>query len=101
MVTFTSLAVLTLFVTSGFAAPTTESLSIWRTDSNKTLCNLRGLKTIFCPHRRQDNLKVKTALGFAQGVKDPSGADRFIVKYADSQRWKPSTLVSSWNLPYV
>jgi hypothetical protein len=42
-----------------------------------------------------------TPLGTAHGTLDPSGAYRFSVKYASAPRWGPSTVVTSWNLPYV
>ncbi|KAF8651475.1 hypothetical protein AX16_004774 [Volvariella volvacea WC 439] len=35
----------------------------------------------------------------ANGALDPSGAYRYVVKYADAGRWQPSTVVSAWNLP--
>ncbi|KAF7778624.1 CAZyme family CE10 [Agaricus bisporus var. burnettii] len=52
-----------------------------------------------CPRGDEDRLSRDTVFGVAQGSEDPSGAQRFIVKYANSQRWEPSTLVSSWTLP--
>ncbi|KXN92182.1 Crystal protein [Leucoagaricus sp. SymC.cos] len=99
MVALTFLASLAFLATSGFAAPTTDSLRILHLDPRKVLCQLPILKKYLCPRDGHDDLTRKTNFGIAQGTQDPSGASRFIVKYADSQRWKPSTLASSWELP--
>lgn len=89
---------LALFATSGLAAPATELPRI--PDVPPSLfCQVPILKNYLCPRRNQGSLNRKTALGLAQGTTDSGGATRFIVKYANSERWKPSMLVSSWNLP--
>lgn len=54
-----------------------------------------------CPRDPGGRPSRQTVFGVAEGSEDPSGAQRFMVKYANSQRWEPSTLVSSWNLPYA
>lgn len=90
-----------LFATPGLAAPMGESLRIPHIDPAKILCQLPILKKYLCPRDGQDGLNRQTVFGVAKGTEDPSGAHRFIVKYANSERWKPSTLVSSWSLPYV
>ncbi|KAF9454610.1 hypothetical protein P691DRAFT_806773 [Macrolepiota fuliginosa MF-IS2] len=90
MVAFTFFASL-LLATSSLAAPATESLRIPHIDSGK----------IVGPRNSKDNLDRQTALGLARGTLDPGGAYRFTVKYANSERWQPSTVVSSWSLPSV
>ncbi|EIW84838.1 alpha beta-hydrolase [Coniophora puteana RWD-64-598 SS2] len=42
---------------------------------------------------------VQTALGTAQGVVDVSGVNRFAVRYASADRWQPSTIAATWELP--
>ncbi|KIJ69164.1 hypothetical protein HYDPIDRAFT_172623 [Hydnomerulius pinastri MD-312] len=53
-----------------------------------------------CP--RQGNtggLSISTPLGSAQGVLDTAAVSRFAVKYASAERWQPSTLATTWELP--
>jgi hypothetical protein len=68
-------------------------------DPSKLLCQLPIIKKFLCPHTGSDALSLDTALGTAIGTSDPSGATRFVVKYANANRWAPSTLVSNWGLP--
>lgn len=48
---------------------------------------------------RSASLNINTPLGRAIGTPDPSGAVRYVVKYANANRWAPSTLLSTWDLP--
>lgn len=86
----------------GRSAPTVKSVRIPGVDPVKVLCSLLSsmMMNKLCPRGDEDRLSRDTVFGVAQGSEDPSGAQRFIVKYANSQRWEPSTLVSSWTLPY-
>jgi len=34
-----------------------------------------------------------------QGVVDVSGVNRFAVRYASADRWQPSTIAATWELP--
>ncbi|KAJ3569960.1 hypothetical protein NP233_g4720 [Leucocoprinus birnbaumii] len=95
------LASLALLATYGLAAPaTTEVLPSSHKTPSSILCHFPVFRTRYrCPRSAKDNLNRKTALGNAQGVVDTGGAYRFVVKYADSQRWKPSKVASTWKLP--
>ncbi|KAJ7786949.1 alpha beta-hydrolase [Mycena olivaceomarginata] len=44
-------------------------------------------------------VSVSTPLGTAQGTLDADGANRFAVRYANSSRWAPSSIVTEWQLP--
>ncbi|KIJ16980.1 hypothetical protein PAXINDRAFT_74662 [Paxillus involutus ATCC 200175] len=44
-------------------------------------------------------LSISTPLGTAQGVGDTAAVNRFAVKYASAQRWQPSTVATTWELP--
>lgn len=57
---------------------------------NKILCLRQGGTT---------GPSIKTSMGTATGVVDPSGALRFAVRYGSALRWKPSTVVAEWQLP--
>ncbi|EJD02233.1 alpha/beta-hydrolase [Fomitiporia mediterranea MF3/22] len=46
-----------------------------------------------------DTVSVSTSLGNATGVPDTNSVTRFSVRYASADRWKPSVITSSWNLP--
>lgn len=94
-------ALLLLLAAPTLAAPAAASFSIPYPDPDKILCQLPIVKQLLCPPTGQAALNRRTALGIAQGTQDPTGAYRFTVKYANAERWKPSTLVSAWQLPYV
>lgn len=100
MVAFTFIASFLLLAVSSLAAPMAQSLRIPHIDPEKILCQLPIIERYLCPRDGQDDLSRQTILGVARGTQDPSGTYRFTVKYANSERWKPSTVVSSWNLPY-
>ncbi len=100
MVAFAFLISLSFLVTPTFAAPA-AGFHIPHLDPDDILCQLPILKKFLCPRQGQNALTRQTVLGIARGTQDPSGAYRFTVKYANSERWQPSTVVSSWNLPYA
>ncbi|OBZ69107.1 Para-nitrobenzyl esterase [Grifola frondosa] len=56
---------------------------------------LKGL----CPRQGSSTLTVDTPLGTAHGTSDGSDAVRFAVKYGSANRWQPSAVVSTWQLP--
>lgn len=101
MVAFTFLVYLGFLVAPGLAAPTAQALRIPHIDPGNILCQLPIIKKFLCPRQGQNALTRQTVLGTAHGTQDPDGAYRFVVKYANSERWQPSTVVSAWNLPCV
>jgi hypothetical protein len=97
------LAIASLFLPFATASPVAyRGISIPFGDPNKILCQLSILKKILCPpsHSSSDITK-DTPLGTANGILDPQGAYRFSVKYASAARWAPSTVVTTWALPYA
>ncbi|KAG5637762.1 hypothetical protein H0H81_003329 [Sphagnurus paluster] len=76
-----------------------EALQFPKVDPQDLLCQLPILKKFLCPRTGTNALTIPTTIGVARGTADPSGANRFIVKYASANRWAPSTLVSTWGLP--
>ena len=71
-------------------------------DPRKVLCQCPlPFKRFLCPLSGSAATNRPTPLGTAHGTVDPSGAYRFSVKYASAPRWGPSTVVSTWGLPYV
>ncbi len=68
---------------------------------NNLLCKIPILKTFLCPTGSSSAITRITPLGIAVGVLDPDGAYRFPVKYGSAARWQPSTVATSWGLPYV
>ncbi|EKM55684.1 uncharacterized protein PHACADRAFT_184465 [Phanerochaete carnosa HHB-10118-sp] len=59
------------------------------------------VQQLLCPRQGSSNPTVKTPLGTAQGIADADNAARFAVRYGQAARWQPSTVVSSWQFPYV
>lgn len=76
-----------------------EALRIPKVDPKKILCQLPLLERYLCPDGGLNSLSRITVLGTASGVLDPEGAHRYPVRYAKSNRWAPSTLATSWELP--
>ncbi|KAK7040934.1 hypothetical protein VNI00_009530 [Paramarasmius palmivorus] len=91
-----SLVTSLLLLSSSLAAPTIQPFPA---RSGDVWCQIPFLKHfIICPRAPVDGLSIQTPLGTAQGS-FASGVNRFAVKYASADRWAPSTLVSSWQLP--
>ena len=92
-----------VFVSSVFSSPlpvdSDNRLHLPPVDPSKWLCRIPILKEFLCPHTGSDATNINTALGLAIGTLDPFGATRFVVKYANANRWAPSTVVSNWSLP--
>ena len=67
------------------------------------LCKLSPIiQKALCPRQSSGTTNsVTTPIGTAHGTLDDSGATRFAVKYASASRWQPSTLVTTWELPYA
>lgn len=66
------------------------------------LCNLPLVSKLLCPRQGSDNgFEVDTPLGKARGTSDVDGAVRLSVRYASAERWKESSVVDAWDLPYV
>ncbi|TFK38938.1 alpha/beta-hydrolase [Crucibulum laeve] len=101
MVTFTLIVSSILFAVQTQASPvlTPRTLEIPHIDPQKILCQLPILKKFLCPLTGTAALNRQTPIGIANGVLDPDGAYRFIVKYASANRWAPSAVVTAWNLP--
>ncbi|KAG6814563.1 hypothetical protein H0H92_000091 [Tricholoma furcatifolium] len=76
-----------------------EALKVPPANPNDLLCQLPILKKILCPRSGNSSLSVETSLGLALGTPDVSGVRRFIVKYANANRWAHSSVVTEWNLP--
>ncbi|KAH7889529.1 Alpha/Beta hydrolase protein [Phlebopus sp. FC_14] len=66
-----------------------------------SLCHLIPYAPNFlCPRQTAlGSVTVSTPLGSAQGVIDYPGVSRFAVKYASAERWQPSELATTWELP--
>jgi hypothetical protein len=65
-------------------------------------CRLPVIDQFLCPRQGgSQGPSVGTSLGTANGVWDQngSGAMRFAVKYGSAGRWKPSSVVTKWQLP--
>jgi hypothetical protein len=103
MVALTYFLPLLGFACLGRSAPMQESVPTTHVGPVKALCSLlpSTMMNKLCLLERRGRPSRQTVLGVAEGNEDPSGAQRFIVKYANSLRWEPSTLVSSWALPYA
>ena len=101
MVTLAFVASLALFTAPGLAGPMGESLNIRHLASNSIICQIPILKTYICSPSTQIDIVRMTPQGQAKGTVDPGGAYRFVVKYANSERWKHSSTVSTWGLPCV
>jgi len=63
--------------------------------------NIFTLICFLVPVAYAQAVTVNTPLGTASGTQDPVGTYRFPVKYASADRWAPSTVASTWALPYV
>jgi len=100
MLTSAFLVSLALSTTLGLAEPLRVSLNISLRTPKNIICQIPVLQ-LFCPPLSQDDLVRITPLGKANGTVDPGGAYRFVVKYANSERWKHSSVVSTWSLPCV
>ncbi|KAF8226794.1 hypothetical protein L208DRAFT_1393304 [Tricholoma matsutake] len=68
-------------------------------DLSELPCQFPFINKFLCPHTGSASLNINTPLGRAIGTPDPSGAVRYVVKYANANRWAPSTLLSTWDLP--
>lgn len=101
MFTSAFLVFLALLTTPGLAGPLKVSSNISFTTPKDLLCQIPVFNRLFCPSLSQDDLVRMTPLGRAKGTIDPGGAYRFVVKYANSERWKQSSVVSTWSLPCV
>ncbi|RDB21195.1 cAMP-regulated D2 protein [Hypsizygus marmoreus] len=89
-----------LLVATSWASPLpNERLQFPKFDPKQLLCQLPIIKKFLCPRTGNGALNVETPVGLARGTADPSGANRFTVKYATANRWAPSTLASTWGLP--
>jgi len=100
MDTFTLLFLVAFLVFPSFALPQ-GPLVVRPNDPKKILCQLPILKKFLCPLSGSSATNRPTPLGTARGTVDPSGTYRFPVKYASAPRWGPSTLVTTWDLPFV
>ena len=71
----------------------------WKTE----ICKLSPkIAKALCPRQTAGGTNsVKTPIGTAQGASDDAGATRFAVKYASASRWQPSTVATTWELPYA
>ncbi|KAF9488391.1 crystal protein [Pleurotus eryngii] len=67
-------------------------------DPRGLLCKLPLIRLI-CPRGGSSNPTCSTPIGTARGVVDPDGANRYSVKYANADRWQPSTVATIWSLP--
>ncbi|EEB98956.1 hypothetical protein MPER_01444 [Moniliophthora perniciosa FA553] len=85
-----------LLLSSAFAAPTVQSSPA---QSKDLWCQIPLLnRFLLCPRAPVNGLNIQTPIGSAQGT-FASGVNRFPVKYASADRWAPSSLVSTWQLP--
>lgn len=79
-----------------------DTLQSWGPAVNGFWANYCHYLTFLCPRGAiTQGITVHTPLGDAYGVVNTSSVNRFVVKYASAQRWQPSTLVTTWQLPYV
>lgn len=81
-----------------FPADRNRPIVVPHVDPSKITCRLPVVKNYLCP-AQGNGLSRPTPLGIAQGVADPEGALRFVVKYGTATRWQPSSVVTAWNLP--
>ncbi|TFK76362.1 alpha/beta-hydrolase [Pluteus cervinus] len=98
MVAFGILIFQTLVVAS-LSSASPLPLQIPHINPQDILCKLPIVNKFLCPRTGTLGLNIPTPLGTASGTTDPSGAYRYVVKYAHANRWQDSTLVTSWNLP--
>jgi hypothetical protein len=74
------------------------------TDDINPLCRITQLRFL-CPRSPSTPIAaittVTTPLGIAYGLVDPSGVVRYTAKYGSAQRWATSSVVTSWESPYV
>lgn len=109
MVSFGSLLSTLLLVSAIVASPVNISLHSdpffppVPVTAKGLLCSLPIpiVQQFLCPREGSSNPTVKTPLGNAQGTADANNAARFAVRYGQAARWQPSTVVSSWQFPYV
>ncbi|KAL0568075.1 hypothetical protein V5O48_013919 [Marasmius crinis-equi] len=94
-----------LLFSSVVAAPAAQSFPLptgigqGRLDWGKLWCQVPVLKNLgHCPRAPADGLQIATPIGPARGT-FASGANRFSVKYASANRWAPSTVATTWQLP--
>lgn len=89
-----------LLLSSAAASPlTSKPLGIPTINPKDILCQLPIVKKFLCPPTGAAALNVQTAIGTARGTSDPTGANRFTVKYASASRWAYSTVASTWGFP--
>ncbi|EGN95639.1 hypothetical protein SERLA73DRAFT_95197 [Serpula lacrymans var. lacrymans S7.3] len=63
------------------------------------LCDIPFVKAFLCPRDGSLGLSVNTPLGTAQGTVDVPNVNRYAVRYASADRWAPSTVATTWELP--
>lgn len=77
-----------------------DTLQSWGPAVDGFWANYCHYLTFLCPRGAiTQGITVHTPLGDAYGVVNTSSVNRFVVKYASAQRWQPSTLVITWQLP--
>jgi len=82
--------------------PQHKDTRLWGPAANSFWANYCHYLTFLCPRGTiTQGIAVQTPLGDAHGVVNTPSVNRFVVKYASAQRWQPSTLVTTWQLPYV
>ncbi|KAH7911429.1 Alpha/Beta hydrolase protein [Hygrophoropsis aurantiaca] len=103
MVGFSVLASSLLLASQAWASPV-PSLSpdthLSRSfDVKNWLCALPITRRLLCSRQSTSGLSVNTPLGTALGAVDIPTVNRFAVKYASADRWAPSTIATTWELP--
>ena len=101
---FSALLTFSLLAIPSYAFPTGKILKIPELPAPfhpGFLCGLPLVPRFLCPRQDGSALTVSTPIGTARGTSDDAGAVRFVVKYANHNRWQASTVVTSWQLPYV
>ncbi|KAL4067786.1 Alpha/Beta hydrolase protein [Scleroderma yunnanense] len=92
---------LTSLVLASPVPPQDQDTQLWgpslnRVRSNYLTCTPKFLSP---PGAITQGLTIHTPLGPAYGVINTPSVNRFVVKYASAQRWQPSTLATTWELP--
>lgn len=100
---FSALLLSSLLVVPSFAFPTgTPKIPELPTPFHPGFfCEFPIVPRFLCPRQDGSALTISTPIGTARGTSDDAGAIRFAVKYASHSRWQASTVVTSWQLPYV
>ncbi|KAH7923532.1 alpha/beta-hydrolase [Leucogyrophana mollusca] len=60
---------------------------------------IKTARKLLCPRQGSDGLSVDTPLGTALGTMDIPTVNRYAVKYASADRWAPSAVATTWELP--